>query len=83
MATYILDNGEVRASFSDTSRKAETELLKILQEQEPERKWTSIQKLPKGKHVCKYCGGIAEGTYKDLLCEECRECFGHALYSEL
>lgn len=34
-------------------------------------------------HLCKYCGGIAEGTYEDLLCEECRYDFGHALYSEL
>ena len=34
-------------------------------------------------HLCKYCGGIAEGTYEDLLCEECRYDFGHALFSEL
>jgi len=36
-----------------------------------------------GKHVCKYCGGLAEGTFEDLLCGECRETFGHSLYSEL
>lgn len=83
MATFILNNGEIRAIFKDTSGRMESELLKIVQVQEPERKWTSIQKLPKGKHICKYCGGIAEGTYQDLLCEECRECFGHSLYSEL
>lgn len=83
MATFILNNGEIRAIFKDTSGRMEAELLKIVQVQEPERKWTSIQKLPKGKHICKYCGGIAEGTYQDLLCEECRECFGHSLYSEL
>lgn len=34
-------------------------------------------------HLCKYCGGIAEGNYEDLLCEECRDCFGHTMYSEL
>lgn len=34
-------------------------------------------------HLCKYCGGIAEGNYEDLLCAECRYDFGHALYSEL
>lgn len=34
-------------------------------------------------HVCKYCGGIAEGAYEDLLCADCRELFGHSLYSEL
>lgn len=35
------------------------------------------------KHVCKYCGNIVEGEYEDLLCDECREIFGHSLYSEL
>ena len=39
--------------------------------------------LPKGYHKCKYCGGVAEGDYDDLLCEKCREDFGHSLYSEL
>lgn len=36
-----------------------------------------------GKHICKYCGEIAEGEYEELLCDECREIFGHSLYSEL
>ena len=34
-------------------------------------------------HICKYCGDIVEGTEEDLLCEACREDFGHAFYSEL
>ena len=34
-------------------------------------------------HLCKYCGGIAESNYEDLLCEECRYDFGHTMYSEL
>lgn len=37
----------------------------------------------KDHHVCKYCKGIAKGPDEDVLCEECREMFGHALYSEL
>lgn len=37
----------------------------------------------KGHHICKYCGGIADGTTKDVLCGDCRETFGHYLYSEL
>lgn len=36
-----------------------------------------------GKHICPYCGDIAEGEYEDLLCADCRMTFGHALYSEL
>ena len=34
-------------------------------------------------HICKYCGGIAEEKYDDLLCGECREIFGHTLFSQL
>lgn len=39
--------------------------------------------LAKGHHRCKYCSGIAEGTDKNLLCEECRAEIGHIFYSEL
>lgn len=34
-------------------------------------------------HICKYCGGVANGPDEDVLCEECRDVFGHAFYSEL
>ena len=34
-------------------------------------------------HICKYCGGVAKGIDEDVLCEECRDVFGHAFYSEL
>lgn len=34
-------------------------------------------------HVCKYCHGIAEGKDEELLCQSCRELFGHTFYSEL
>lgn len=37
----------------------------------------------KGHHICKYCGHIAEGTNKDILCDDCKRIFGHYLYSEL
>ena len=36
-----------------------------------------------GKHLCKYCSEVVDGEYEDLLCEDCRMTFGHALYSEL
>lgn len=36
-----------------------------------------------GKHYCKYCGNIAEGENEDVLCEDCKQLFGHSLYSEL
>lgn len=32
---------------------------------------------------CKYCGKENGSPEPDLLCPDCREGFGHALYSEL
>jgi len=37
----------------------------------------------KDRHFCKYCGTVAEGANKDVLCSECHDLFGHNLYSEL
>lgn len=37
----------------------------------------------KGHHLCRYCSGIAEGKDKNILCDACRELFGHTFYSEL
>jgi len=34
-------------------------------------------------HICKYCGSVVEGTEEDLLCDDCREVFGHTFFSEL
>lgn len=34
-------------------------------------------------HICKYCGGIANGPDEDVLCQECRMTFGHTFFSEL
>ena len=34
-------------------------------------------------HYCKYCGELVLGDNEDLLCQECRELFGHSFYSEL
>lgn len=35
------------------------------------------------KHLCGYCHNIVNGTDEDILCNECRELFGHSLFSEL
>lgn len=34
-------------------------------------------------HRCKYCGSIAKGKDSDVLCDDCRDVFGHTFYSEL
>lgn len=37
----------------------------------------------RGRHICKYCGNVVDGTDKNVLCCECSDEFGHYLYSEL
>ena len=37
----------------------------------------------KGKHICGYCHKVTDGSDKNLLCDRCRELFGHSFYSEL
>ena len=84
MAKYMVYSEDKIGHFSYTKNDmTEAELLKLMQRLEPQNKWQSIKKLPRGSHICKYCGDIAEGTYKDLLCSDCRETFGHSLFSEL
>ena len=36
-----------------------------------------------GSEKCKSCGKDNNSLEEDLLCSECRETFGHSLYSEL
>lgn len=36
-----------------------------------------------GRHECLYCGGLADGEDEDVLCDDCRETFGHTYYHEL
>lgn len=37
----------------------------------------------KKAHVCLYCGNLVDGTNENLLCDECRELFGHTFFSQL
>lgn len=60
----------------ENMEKFEAELTK--------EKMTAIKIVPaKGNHLCRYCMGIAEGSNKDLLCDDCKELFGHTLFTEL
>jgi len=83
MAKFILENETQRAWFDDNTDRSNEELLKQANIDDPDAKWTAIKRVPHGSHICKYCYDIAEGTYEELLCRECRETFGHSLYSEL
>ena len=57
-------------------------LLRICQKHYPSE---GITKVCDGNnhHICKFCGGVAKGIDEDILCEKCRELFGHAFFSEL
>ena len=83
MAKYILKGETTNAVVTCPGNKTAEQILKQMQEELPQAGWLTCQEIPKDKHPCKYCGGIAEGTYEDLLCGECRETFGHSLFSEL
>lgn len=37
----------------------------------------------KDGHKCKYCGSWVKGNNPDELCDDCKETFGHSLYTEL
>lgn len=59
------------------------QILDLVNQGQPAKnKYTSITNL-KGKHICQYCGEVTTGTDEDRLCDDCRETFGHAFYSEL
>jgi len=83
MAKYVLTSETQIGIVKYTGDKTDAEVLKMMQENEPDANWTTCTKVPRGKHTCPYCGNIAEGTFKDLLCGECRETFGHSLITEL
>jgi hypothetical protein len=34
-------------------------------------------------HECKYCNNITHGNESDLLCDDCKETFGHSSFTEL
>ena len=56
--------------------------VRLCQKHYPDEKITAVYDAKK-HHICKYCGGIADGIDEDILCSECREDFGHAFFSEL
>lgn len=56
--------------------------LRICQKQSPDEKIIKVFDA-NTHHICKFCGGVANGVDDDVLCAECRELFGHAFFSEL
>lgn len=61
----------------------EKDVLSLCQRTHPQYNFVECKQLTKDRHICKYCGWVAEGKDEDLLCQECRYDFGHAFYSEL
>lgn len=77
--TYEYAIHEVQ-SVVDVSDK---QMLRLCQKAYPQHNFIECKQLTKERHICKYCGWVAEGEYEDLLCEDCRRLFGHATFSEL
>lgn len=67
-------DGSLEGMLSDNGGLSDSELNLVF-------KWLLSNNHP--THKCKYCGDIAEGIDDDILCDDCRETFGHAFYSEL
>lgn len=55
--------------------------IRLCNKHYPDEKITAVYDA--NNHICKYCGGIANGIDEDILCKECRDVFGHAFFSEL
>lgn len=83
MAKYILKSETQIGELSYEGAMTEEQLLKMIQLDEPDRYWQTCTKIPSRSHICKYCGGVADGANKDLLCKPCKDVFGHDLFSEL
>lgn len=83
MAKYVLTSETQIGTVNYNGDKTEAEVLSMMQQNEPDCNWTDCKKVQRGKHVCGYCGNIANGTDKDLLCDECAKTFGHTRFSEL
>jgi len=56
--------------------------IRLCNKHYPDEKITAVYDA-NNHHICKYCGGIANGIDEDILCKECRDVFGHAFFSEL
>lgn len=80
--TYVATNEDFNSVIKCPKGTTPKEALEAINNNGEEH-FTKIRLLEEDEHTCKYCGNIAKGTYEDILCEECRECFGHTLYSEL
>jgi hypothetical protein len=66
MATYILRSEKEVCTVKLVGNYDADRVLAIVQANEPDANWTECEKRPKGKHACKYCGSITDGTHEDV-----------------
>ncbi len=76
------ENTVIELAFEKALDYPDEVWLRLCQKHHPDEK---IQKVYDAKthHLCKYCGNVAKGKDEDVLCEGCRELFGHAFFTEL
>lgn len=78
----LTENATIELGFQKQLDYPNEIWLRLCQKQCPNDKIIKIVDANK-HHICKYCGGIANGLDDNVLCEECRDDFGHAFFSEL
>lgn len=67
-----------------TEETAVNDICEYIKDKEEFKEFKFSKVAPiRGHHICKYCGGIANSSIKDELCDECKMTFGHSLYTEL
>lgn len=78
-------NGDgVQFDIKNDTKLSNNRVLKMLQDVYPDRGFVELIHIPKGSHLCGYCGtNVVKGTDEDRLCSECIEMFGHSFLSEL
>lgn len=82
MARFLiegLENGEEYTYSIESKEPMDVVLSSLIQQGITVTKIVSA----KGKHICRYCGDITEGTDEDLLCDDCHQTYGHYKYHEM
>lgn len=83
---YLLKNDECVLQVSCDNIVTEQSILKCINAQlaEGELPYTQAERVKKGQCICPYCHlNIVDSPDTNVLCDECREVFGHSFYSEL
>ena len=78
--------GKIIAKYNKNQRKQVKELLKehdCYNFTSGSDGYVQMTITEPGWRLCKYCGNLHKTNDVEILCQECRQTFGHTYYSEL